>query len=560
MQDHPSGTAGSRWDTEKAPSMGTCRRSVRPQTAMDWKMNIGNDRELVKAAIIENIVESQILEAILFERGIPHRIRSYHDTAYDGLFQMQKGWGEVRTPAENRKEVRALLEEIRTNPPGADTPQQTTGGASMPSTHVDAATFNKALEIGRPPNIVHLFPSSRALIVSGKFVDLAALAKGKTIIMAANGRNQFVIRGVLRAAQRANAALIVEIAKSEGGTGAYCAVNYWNLARQVDALCNELGITIPVAIHADHYGLKSDGDVHSAKIEIPSIFDAGITSIAIDASHMPDDQNLLANLELRPFVPQWAGLETEIGEIKGKEGLSTREEALFLIQGLNAHDIFPNWIALNNGTTHGIEASDQGIQVDLTAEIHDALAPYKVSGAQHGTSGNSSDRLREIANRTRTTKANVATALQMISWGLEVNDYGNAILDDEGNFIKVEGEGVTEEMWKEMTAHAAGAGLKGGNFKKLNLPFENRLLAQPADVRERMVRRVEEFAFKMMTAVFNAGDTAPLAIEAILAAGSEDPGPKAQRIEDPAEWTRDKIVEKAGAISGPKGPEGDFDD
>ena len=41
--------------------------------------------------------------------------------------------------------------------------------------------------------------------------------------------------------------------------------------------------------------------------------------------------------------------------------------ALFLVQGLNAHDIFPDWIALNNGTSHGIEASDQGIQVDLTA-------------------------------------------------------------------------------------------------------------------------------------------------------------------------------------------------
>ena len=121
----------------------------------------------------------------------------------------------------------------------------------------------------------------------------------------------------------------------------------------------------------------------------------------IDASHLPDDQNLLTNLELNPFIPKWAGLETEVGEIKGKLGLSTVEEALFLIQGLNAHDIFPNWIALNNGTTHGIETSGQGIQVGLTAEIHQALSEYKISGAQHGTSGNSSDRLREIAAKTK---------------------------------------------------------------------------------------------------------------------------------------------------------------
>ena len=425
---------------------------------------------------------------------------------------------------------------------------------------VSAADYEKALQIGRPPNIVKLFPHSKALIVSGKFIDLALLAKGKAITMAANGRNSFVIRGALKAAQRANAALIMEIAKSEGGANAYCAVNYWNIARIVDATCNELGITIPVAIHADHYGLKSDRDVEAAKVEIPSIFDAGITSIAIDASHMPDDKNLLGNLELYPFLPEWAGLETEIGEIKGKEGLSTEEEALFLIQGLNAHGIFPNWIAMNNGTTHGIEASGQGIQVDLTAQIHRALKKYRVSGAQHGTSGNSSDRLREIAARTITTKANVATALQMISWGLEVNDYGNAQLDDQGNFIKLDDQGVTPGMWSEMVAYAQNQGWQGGNFKKLNLPFENKLLGQSADVRERMAARVEEFVHNMLVNVLNTEDTAPLAVEAILKAGSYDPGPKAERIEDPADWTPETIVERAAAIESDKGPEGDFDD
>ncbi len=423
-----------------------------------------------------------------------------------------------------------------------------------------AQDFDKALQVGRPPNITSLFPNSRALIVSGKVVDRAMRAKGNAIAMAANGRNSLVIRGALRAAQRANAALIVEIAKSEGGQKAYCAVNYWNMARIVDALCNEMGITIPVAIHADHYGIKNDADVAQAKVEIPTMFEAGMTSIAIDASHQPDDQNLLANITVNPFIPDWAGLETEVGEIKGKEGLSTVAEARFLIGGLNARDIFPDWIALNNGTTHGIEASDAGIQVDLTAEIHEALTPYAVSGAQHGTSGNSSERLREIAARTHTTKANVATALQMISWGLEVNDYGNAQLDADGEFIKVEGEGMTEELWAEIVAYADEKGWKKGNYKNLNLPFENKLLAQPGDVRERMSRRVEDFAYKMMTEVFNAEGTAQLGVEAILAAGSHDLGPKAGRIEDPAEWTDAKLVERAKTLNADKGAKGDFDD
>jgi len=423
-----------------------------------------------------------------------------------------------------------------------------------------AEDFEKALQVGRPPTIQALFPNSRALIVSGKVVDRAMRAKGKAIAMAANGRNSFVIRGALRAAQKANAAIIIEIAKSEGGQKAYCAVNYWNMARIVDSLCNEMGITIPVAIHADHYGMKNEKDLAQALVEIPTMIDAGITSIAIDASHQPNDQNLLANLAVNSEIPAWAGLETEIGEIKGSTGLSTPDEALFLIQGLNAHDIFADWIALNNGTTHGIEASDAGIQVDLTTAVHEALAPYNVSGAQHGTSGNSSDRLREIAAKTHTTKANVATALQMISWGLEVNDYGNAQLDADGNFIKVEGEGVTEEMWAEVVAYADDKGWKKGDYKNLNLPFESKFLAQPAEIRERMARRVEDFVYKMLTEVLNTADTAPLAVEAILAAGSFDLGPKVGRLEDPADWTDAKIVEKAKTLDVDKGAAGNFDD
>ncbi len=425
---------------------------------------------------------------------------------------------------------------------------------------VTPADYQKALKVGRPPNIQSLFPNSQALLISGKYIDLAMLAKGQSICMAANGRNIFVIRGALRAAQRANSALIIEIAKSEGGADAYCAINYWNMARTVDALCNEMNITIPVAIHADHYGIKNEKDINTARNEIPSMFDAGMTSIAIDASHMTDDQNLLASIALNPYVPKWAGLETEVGEIKGKEGLSTRQEALFLIQGLNAHGIFPNWIALNNGTTHGIEASAQGIQVELTADIHNALKPYNVSGAQHGTSGNSSERLREIAQKTRTTKANVATALQMISWGLEVNDYGNAILDDAKEFIKVKDQGVTEELWAQMKAYAQSKSYKSGDYKKLNLPFESKLQTQPKEVRARMAQRVEDFVYNMLVKVFNAQDTAPLAVEAILKAGGYDPGPKGERIEDPSNWTTEKIVARGKNLLADKGPAGNFDD
>jgi fructose-bisphosphate aldolase class II len=431
------------------------------------------------------------------------------------------------------------------------------GDMTNPQKH--SSDFETALDLGRPPNVKKLFPNSKALLVSGKYIDMAMLQKGNCMTIAANGRNIFVIRGVLSAAQRANAAVIIEIARSEGGQNAYCAVSLWSLARQTDALMNELGITIPVAIHADHFGIKSKADIEPAKTEIQSLFDAGITSIAIDASHMPDDQNLLANLELYPYVPDWSGLETEVGEIKGKLGLSTAQEASFLIQGLNAHNIFPNWIALNNGTTHGIEESGAGINVELTTQIHDALSNYKVSGAQHGTSGNSTGKLAQITAKTRTTKANVATALQMISWGLKVNDYGNAILDN-GDFIKQKDKGVTEDMWAQMQAFALAKDIKGGNFKKLNLPFENKFLSQPKEIRDRMAKGVEDFVYGLLTKVFNAKNTAPIVIDEILKRKSHDPGFKAEKIESKNDWTKEKIIEKASLMDIDKGPDGDFDD
>ncbi len=419
------------------------------------------------------------------------------------------------------------------------------------------AAFEKLIQIGRPPNIAQRFPHSQALIVSGKVIDQALVKKGKAMTIAANGRNSFIIRGALMAAQRADATLLIEIARSESN---YCPTNFYNIALHVDSICNELGITIPVAIHADHYGIKSEADIPFAKMEIPSMFDAGITSIAVDASHMPDDKNLLANLELNPCIPKWAGLETEVGEIKGEQGLSTVDDASFLIKGLNAHGIFADWIALNNGSTHGLEASGQGIQVELTAKIHQAIEKYGVSGAQHGTSGNNSDKLRAIAAGTHTTKANVATALQMVSWGVQVNDYGNAILDSDGNFIKVAGQGVSEEMWQRMTKYAADKGWKGGNYKNLNLPFENLLLAQERAVRERMSKAVEEFVYNMLTKVFNAEGTATLAKELILQAGSYDLGAKGKQLEKREEWTRELIIEKAQSLDVDAGPKGDFDD
>jgi fructose-bisphosphate aldolase class II len=75
-----------------------------------------------------------------------------------------------------------------------------------------------------------------------------------------------------------------------------------------------------------------------------------------------------------------------------------------------------------------------------------------------------------------------------------------------------------------------------------------------------MAQRVADFVYTMLVDVFNAKDTAPLAIDAIVKAGSHDLGAKVERIEDPAEWTPEKAAARAATLDSDKGPEGDFDD
>jgi hypothetical protein len=68
-----------------------------------------------KAAILENQFEAQLLTSVLSERGISHRLRSYHDTAFDGLFQTQKGWGYVSASEKDHSEIKEILADLRRN-------------------------------------------------------------------------------------------------------------------------------------------------------------------------------------------------------------------------------------------------------------------------------------------------------------------------------------------------------------------------------------------------------------------------------------------------------------
>jgi hypothetical protein len=58
-----------------------------------------------KILVLQNEIEAMLLDQILTEKEIPHLMRSYHDSAYDGMWQTQFGWGHVEAPEEFRDEI-----------------------------------------------------------------------------------------------------------------------------------------------------------------------------------------------------------------------------------------------------------------------------------------------------------------------------------------------------------------------------------------------------------------------------------------------------------------------
>ena len=65
----------------------------------------------------ENDAEALVLKELLARHGIKAEIRSFHDTAYDGLFQSQYGWGVIRVPEADLARAQKIIDEWRAAAP-----------------------------------------------------------------------------------------------------------------------------------------------------------------------------------------------------------------------------------------------------------------------------------------------------------------------------------------------------------------------------------------------------------------------------------------------------------
>jgi len=67
----------------------------------------------VKAGVVESRFEGDRVSQALDEGGIPFVMKSFLDTAYDGLYIPQKGWGAVMVPENFEEEARRVILEIK---------------------------------------------------------------------------------------------------------------------------------------------------------------------------------------------------------------------------------------------------------------------------------------------------------------------------------------------------------------------------------------------------------------------------------------------------------------
>ncbi|MBM7646567.1 6-phospho-5-dehydro-2-deoxy-D-gluconate aldolase [Scopulibacillus daqui] len=83
------------------------------------------------------------------------------------------------------------------------------------------------------------------------------------------------------------------------------------IAAMIKGLLEEMSITVPVALHLDH-GMSVDRCIKA--------IDAGFTSVMIDGSHCPIDENIAMTKQVADYArPYQVSVEAEVGTVGGME-------------------------------------------------------------------------------------------------------------------------------------------------------------------------------------------------------------------------------------------------
>ena len=138
--------------------------------------------------------------------------------------------------------------------------------------------------------------------------DMLNKAKaGKYAVGQFNINNLEFTQAILQAAQEENSPVILGVSEGAGKyMGGFIAV-----VHMVKGLIESYNITVPVAIHLDH-----GSSFESCKAAI----DAGFTSVMIDASHYPFEENVETTKQVVEYAhARGVSVEAELGTVGGEE-------------------------------------------------------------------------------------------------------------------------------------------------------------------------------------------------------------------------------------------------
>ena len=196
------------------------------------------------------------------------------------------------------------------------------------------------------------------MLVSAKEMLTKAKA-GKYAVGQFNINNLEWTKAILLTAQELNSPVILGVSE---GAGKYMC-GYKTIVGMVNGMIDELGITVPVALHLDH------GSYEHAK----KCIEAGFSSVMFDGSHYPIEENIEKTKELVGICENLnISLEAEVGSIGGEEdGVVGAGECAdpneckmiadlgvtMLAAGIgNIHGKYPaNWAGLSFETLDGIQ-------------------------------------------------------------------------------------------------------------------------------------------------------------------------------------------------------------
>lgn len=224
-------------------------------------------------------------------------------------------------------------------------------------------------------------------------------------------------KSVLLTAQELNSPVILGVSE---GAGKYMT-GFKTVATMVKAMDEELGITVPVALHLDHG--TYEGCYKCIK--------AGFTSIMFDGSHYPIEENVAKTKEL-VAVSHNLGLsiEAEVGSIGGEEdGVVGAGECADPQECKAIADLGVDMLAAGIGNIHGKYPENWA---GLSFETLDAV--QKETGDMplvlHGGTGIPEDMIKKAIS-LGVAKINVNTECQL-SFQEATRKYIEAGKDQEG--------------------------------------------------------------------------------------------------------------------------------